>query len=319
MPDHSELDELVEMDELVRAANPATGHAPVAIPRFTLPSPAGGGPGRYRGMLSVSASAIAVVAVTVLAVAVGNATIGGGQTGHQQPAGDQERPAVPTAPATGTGTAPPSPGPTGDHTAHSGPQYDRARALLLTLQASLPTGYTTPPLALANRWPVSTEAPITAFVTGPGPTGLPLKSASALPAASFEATFGETTPGRWDFDAMTDASRGGRTGTFTVAVYHGVAAGEPCAFAMRYTAQLTGCQVVTTRGADVAVITEHDQGGRNWRQVVQWVFYRNSSGAVIVLGQSKVGSDPAKQLGLTSPIFTTDQLATLATDPRFAL
>ena len=81
------------------------------------------------------------------------------------------------------------------------------------------------------------------------------------------------------------------------------------------TAYLKGnCSVVDVDGKKVGVVTTNAQ--RDGYD--QWAFYRYGDGTLVVVAQAKK-SDNLKLSPLPQPMFTTQQLAELATSPNFKL
>ncbi|HZB51521.1 MAG TPA: hypothetical protein VE547_20705, partial [Mycobacteriales bacterium] len=320
------------LDQLIRAADPAAGRpapavddSPLALAAVrggltppahlarpdpddaapgTVPvgdagtggSPVGWGPDpagrRAGGWVPVAASVVAVVAVVGLAAAVS----GAGPLGSGGPAGSART----TAPGPGGGAEPGG----GDHTASSGPDYERAERLLAALQDAVPAGYTVP-------------AGGTGHPGGPGPTVGP--DGSAMPAAYFQAVREEGPyEGYQGYEYLADTivSEGPRVGSLAVRVWKGVPdwSADPCVVVNRiYWSTGARCEAVQTAGGSTVAVVDGEAGppGGTDRRETQWAGLRRPDGTVVLVSQGW-GVLNERIPGLSRPVFDRAALAALA-------
>ena len=316
-----------DLDLLLRGADPAAGRqappvdtGPLALAAvragLSRPAPAGtsgpvvrpADPGRR--WLPVAASVAAVVAVVGLVAVVAEVgpDLGGGQTGSA---------GLTTAPGGGGGAKPGQ----GEHTASSGPEYDRAKRLLGTLQDSVPAGFTVPDGGAGQ--PGGTDPTSGPGMTMPtiGPDG------SGMPAAYFQAVRDEGPyQGYQGYEYLADTivSKGPQVGSLAVRVWVGVPewSADPCVVVERIYWNDGSCRVVTTAGGERVAVVDADAaaptpGSGPDRREEQWAGYRRADGPVVLVAQGP-GVLNDRIPALDRPVFTAEQLAMLATDERFA-
>ena len=192
-----------------------------------------------------------------------------------------------------------------DHTAYSGPEHDRALRLLQTLNSVVPAGYRLPPPP-----------------GGPEPTSTATPPPSEFQAVHEEGPFEGWTG--WYYDASTDVTRDGRTGTVGVKVWTKIPAwgSNPCTLLDRLYWVHGDCTVRNVGGKRVAISQRTEQGasptvgGFDYRADT-WAAHRTPDGTVVMILQARHGFLPDTP-ALVSPVFSTSQLAALAVDPRFA-
>lgn len=313
-----------DLDRLLRAADPAAGQqappvqdGPLALAALRAgltdgsgrPSPvvrAGRQP-PSRGWVPVVASVVAVVAVVGLAATVSQSGFG---SGGLQPGSA----GLTTAPA-GGGAEPGG----GQHTAASGPDYERAKRLLAALQDSVPAGYTVPDGGTGH--PGGTGPTSGPGMTMPtiGPDG------SGMPAAYFQAVRDEGPyEGYQGYEYLADSivSKGPQVGSLAVRVWRGVPdwSPDPCVVLKRiYWNTGPSCQVLTAGGARVAVVdadTAAPGASGTDRREEQWAGYRRADGTVVLVSQGP-GVLNERIPALDEPVFTAPELARLATDESF--
>ena len=254
-----------------------------------------------RAALAGAASAVAVVAIAVTAVVL---------PGRE---GDAVSPGVgppATSSATDSPTTTGTPSTTGagsedtetswpngqtDRTASSGPRYDRGVSLDELVEEIVPEGYATPTDLTASEGFALRyhQAQFRDYVNG-DPNGDQV----------------------WEYYASLPVTKDGGAGTVFVMVVtpgDGGLSGEGCAFADVLWDEASACEDVTVGDGTVGLAT-----GAEGSAFSQWAGYRHADGTVVYVAQALVdnrsGLTPLAQLP-----FTQDQLATLATDPRFHL
>jgi hypothetical protein len=280
-----------------RAVGPAGAPGPAGA--------AGRGPGAGRRWLPVAASVAAVVAVVGLAAVVAGT-----------------RPDVGGRPAGSAGlSTPPAPGaaPGEAHTASAGPEYERSKRLLATLQAAVPDGYTVPD---GGTGPGEASGP----TSGPGTTQPTIgPDGSGMPAAYFQAVRDEGPyEGYQGYEYLADTivSKGRQVGSLAARVWVGIPAWstDPCVILDRVYWNDGSCRVVTGPGGERVGVVDADPGSAasgGDRRETQWAGYRRADGTVVLLSQGP-GVLNDRIPTLDRPVFTAGQLAALATDRRFA-
>jgi hypothetical protein len=246
-----------------------------------------------------AASAVAVAAIAVTAV-----VIPGREGDAVNPGGN---PPVPTSTSTSTGpsvtstgggpsdTKTPWPNGQTDRTAYSGPRFDQGLSLEQQVEDIVPDGYDTPPDLTA-------------------PEGFELRSSQA----QFREYVNGDPNGQqvWEYYADIPVAKDGGTGrVFAMVVTPGdsTLTGEGCAFADVLWDKAAGCEEVTVSGNTVGLAT-----GGDGSAFTRWAGYRHADGTVVYVAQALV--DPRSGLTPLAELpFTDEQLAVLATDPRFHL
>jgi hypothetical protein len=197
---------------------------------------------------------------------------------------------------TGAGPSSSSSWPDGqtDRTARNGPQADRANRLLEELMGVVPAGYDAPRLKYQN----------------------PLGSGGDMQRTQAQiASDGGQVPEVWEYTAETPVRKDGKVGWLLVesSTPNAALPTEPCALARTFWGMGGECQVRDVKGLKVGVV-QRNASGRD--QFDQWATYRSHDGQIVTIAQDD------KYLGggypqLDVPVFTEQQLAELATDPRF--
>lgn len=173
-----------------------------------------------------------------------------------------------------------------DRTAKNGPQADKANKLLEELKGVVPAGYDAPQLG-----------------------------------GDMQRTQGQVAsdkgqvPEVWEYMAQTPVRKDGKVGWLLVesSTPNPAMPTEPCALAKTFWGMGGPCQVVDVKGLKVGVV-QSNPSGRD--QFDKWAAYRAQDGQIVTIAQDD------KYLGggypeLDAPVFTEQQLAELATDPRF--
>ncbi len=181
-----------------------------------------------------------------------------------------------------------------DRTAKNGPQADRASKLLEELKGVVPAGYDAPQLKY--------QVP-------------------AYSGGDMQRTQGQVrsdkgeVPEVWEYMAETPVRKDGKVGWLLVqsSTPDPRLPTEPCALAQSFWGMGGECQVLDVKGLKVGVV-QSNTSGRD--QFDKWAAYRANDGQVVIIAQDD------KYLGggypeLDVPVFTEQQLAELATDPRF--
>jgi hypothetical protein len=251
---------------------------------------------RRRAMMAGLGSAGAVAAVIVGVAVIAPGATGSGSGGVGVGAQVTSTPAAPsptdeTASATesdGKSTVNRPPGMT-DDTARSGPEFDRGQALANEVDAVLPSGYAAP-----------------ADLKGEGSDG-PLKYSQATLAGKSNGVQG------WRYMAITPVTKGTGVGELVVEVATPTDKTNNVAMCdlPPFWGETGDCTEVTVGGKKVAVVADTERFG-------QWAAYRHDDGTVVYIAQA-VEWDGAGLPPLAGPVFTTEQLAALAADPRFNL
>ncbi|WP_433161865.1 hypothetical protein [Kribbella sp. CA-247076] len=176
-----------------------------------------------------------------------------------------------------------------DRTATAGPRADRAAALMKDLSSSVPAGFSTPDLK--------------------DPDGSPLRYAQA----QYASNDGEQD--YWEYAANIPVEKDGKVGRLAVnsTTPSGKAATDPCELAKGSRTSPGTCAVVDVDGKKVGVVTAKGSGGYD-----QWATYRHDDGTVVWLAQARK-HDRRQSPPLAQPIFTSIQLAELATSATFKL
>ncbi|MFD5830114.1 hypothetical protein [Lentzea sp. NPDC060358] len=228
----------------------------------------------------------AAVAVLVAGLGVGSAVALNPQLGRQLVAG-----AGNVLPSSVWG--PEWPAGQTDRTAANGPQADRAAKLLEELKGAVPAGYDAPQLRYRD----------------PAYTG------------DMQRTQGQVTSNRgespevWEYMAQTPVRKNGRVGRLLaeVSTPDPSAPADPCALAKSFWGMGGQCRVYDVGGLQVGVV-QNNPSGRD--QFDRWASYRAKDGSTVTIAQDDAyegGGYPV----LEEPVFTEQQLAELATDPRF--
>ena len=179
-----------------------------------------------------------------------------------------------------------------DRTARNGPQADRAQKLLDELKGVVPPGYEAPQLKT--------------------PEGSDMQRTQAQ-----VSTDRGQTPEVWEYMAETPMRKDGKVGWLLaeVSTPNPALPDEPCELAKKFwgMGDAGDCQVLAVNGLRVGVV-RHDTRERD--QFDKWATYRAQDGTVVTIAQDDKyfrGGYPE----LDVPVFTEQQLAELATDPRF--
>jgi hypothetical protein len=322
------------LDRLVRAADPVAGRPAPAVDdsphalatiRAGLTRPAGrdgvvrsaGRPEqRARGWVAVAASVAAVVAVVGLAATALDS--GPGASG-QPGSGPQPSAGLTTAPSGGDT----EPGQR-EHTASAGPEDERGRQLLATLQGFVPDGYTVPDAGTGHpdRTGPTSGPGVTMPTIGPDGTGMPATYYEVFrDRVLYQGFQGD------GYTADTIVSRGRQVGSLQAQVWVEIPAWstDPCVLVDRVYGNGISCRVLTTAGGRrVAVFNRPrvpvpgqgtDDPGLDPRNT-QSAAYRHADGTMVVVAQGP-GVLNRRIPRLDRPVFTAQQLATLATAESF--
>ncbi|MET9627381.1 hypothetical protein ABZX92_07945 [Lentzea sp. NPDC006480] len=177
-----------------------------------------------------------------------------------------------------------------DRTATSGPQADRAQKLLEELKGVVPPGYEAVQLKSAGGRDMQTTQGQVASDRG-------------------------ETPEVWEYTAQTPMRKDGKVGWLLaeVSTPNPALPDEPCELAKTFWGMGGECQVLDVGGLRVGVV-RHNTSDRD--QFDKWATYRALDGTVVTIAQDdKYNGGEYPELDV--PVFTEQQLAGLATDPRF--
>ncbi|GAA1715819.1 hypothetical protein GCM10009745_75320 [Kribbella yunnanensis] len=229
------------------------------------------------------------LAVIPLVAAIGGgpalvANLGGGGSGGDLVAGGPTATAAPTTRKSGD----PWPEGQSDRTATAGPRMTRVTKLMDDLSSSVPAGFTTPDLK--------------------APEGHRLRYAQA----QYASNDGEQD--YWEYAATIPVERDGKVGKLLLnsTTPDGKPATDPCKLAKGFWGGTGTCAIVDVDGKKVGVVTTKGQG-----EFDQWATYRYDDGTVVMLAQAKKYEGQPKPLA--QPIFTSRQLAELATAAKFKI
>lgn len=178
-----------------------------------------------------------------------------------------------------------------DRTATNGPQADRANKLLEELKGVVPPGYDAPQL----KYPDS---------------GSDMQRTQGQVASDKG-----TVPEVWEYMAQTPVRKDGKVGWLLVEVStpNPRMPTEPCAVAKTFWGMGGECQVVDVKGLRVGVVQRNTSDRDSFDK---WAAYRANDGQIVFVAQDdKYGGSGQPELDV--PVFTEQQLAELATDPRF--
>jgi hypothetical protein len=181
-----------------------------------------------------------------------------------------------------------------DRTATNGPQADRANKLLGELKAVLPAGYEAPQLKYND----------------PSYQNMDMQRTQSQ-VLSNQGDSREV----WQYWATTPVRKDGKVGWLNVEVStpDSKLPTDPCALARNFWGMGGPCKVYDVKGAKVGVV-QSNPSGRD--QFDKWATYLAPDGQVVTIAEDD------KYLGggypeLAGQVFTEQQLAELATDPRF--
>lgn len=181
-----------------------------------------------------------------------------------------------------------------DRTATNGPQSDRAKKLLGELTAVLPAGYEAPRLKYND----------------PSYQNMDMQRTQAQVASN-----PGDSPEVWQYWATTPVRKDGKVGWLNVEVStpNPKLPTDPCALARTFWGMGGPCQVYDVKGAKVGVV-QSNPSGRD--QFDKWATYMAPDGQVVTIAEDDkyVGGGYPE---LAGQVFTEQQLAELATDPRF--
>ncbi|RAS61313.1 hypothetical protein C8D87_110262 [Lentzea atacamensis] len=183
-----------------------------------------------------------------------------------------------------------------DRTATKGPQADRANKLLEELKGVVPAGYDAPQLKYQD----------------PSYAGGDMQRTQGQVASDR----GEV-PEVWEYMAQTPVRKDGKVGWLLAesSTPDPELPTDPCALARAFWGMGGPCRVVDVKGLKVGVV-QSNPSGRD--QFDKWATYRAQDGQVVTIAQDDkyLGGDYPE---LDGPLFTEEQLAELATDPRFRM
>jgi hypothetical protein len=186
------------------------------------------------------------------------------------------------------------PGGQSDRTATSGPRANQAQKLLDEVKGVVPAGYDAPPLKYQD----------------PAYGGHDMQKNQG----QVESDPGQT-PEVWKYTAQTPVRKDGKVGRLLVesSTPNPKMPADPCELARKFWSMGGPCKVYDVKGLKVGVV-QSNPSGRD--QFDKWATYRAKDGQIVTIAQDD------KYLGggypeLDAPLFTEQQLAELATDPRF--
>jgi hypothetical protein len=124
-------------------------------------------------------------------------------------------------------------------------------------------------------------------------------------------------PEVWEYMAQTPVRQGDKVGWLLVesSTPNPKMPTEPCALAKSFWGMGGPCVVVDVKGLKVGVV-QSNPSGRD--QFDKWATYRSNDGQIVTIAQDDHYPGSGRP-ALTGPIFTEQQLAELATDPRFRM
>jgi hypothetical protein len=261
-----------------------------------------------------------VVAVVGLAATVVDSGPGAG--GRQPGSGPQPSAGLTTPPSGGGDVKPGQ----REHTASAGPEYERAKRLLATLQGVVPDGYAVPDGGAGHPGGTDPTSGPSRILPTIGPDG------SGMPAAYYQAVRDEGPyEGYQGYEYMADTivSRGLQVGSLAARVWVGVPSWstDPCVLVDRVYWNDGSCRVLTAAGGERVAVVDGPGGpvpgagdpagdpGLDPRET-QWAAYRHPDGTMVLVAQGP-GVLNAHIPRLDRLVFTPQQLATLATDARF--
>ncbi|HUQ58125.1 hypothetical protein [Lentzea sp.] len=180
-----------------------------------------------------------------------------------------------------------------DRTATNGPQADRAAKLLDELKSVVPAGYEAPQLPYQD----------------PSYVGNMQRAQGQVSSDRGQ------TPEVWQYLAQTPVRKDGGVGWLLVQVStpDPELPQDPCELAEDFWHMGGPCRIHDVKGLRVGVV-QSNPSGRG--QFDKWASYRAQDGSTVTIAQDDAyagGGYPA----LGGPVFTEQQLAELATDPRF--
>lgn len=249
---------------------------------------------RKRRTATITAAAAATLVVGIGAGPALVAHYTGGRPADQLVAGGTgttEPVSTPVSTVTPTTRKSGDPWPEGqtDRTASAGPRVDRALTLMNDLSSSVPTGFSTPNLNY--------------------PDGRPMRWAQA----QYASDDGEQD--YWEYLAVIPVQKGDGVGRLLVrsTTPDGRPATTPCKLAQQFRGGTGTCTVIDVGGRKVGVLTIDGGGSYD-----QWAAYRHDDGTVVYLAQAERSDDEGRS-PLTQPVFTSRQLAELATSTKFKI
>jgi hypothetical protein len=182
-----------------------------------------------------------------------------------------------------------------DRTATNGPQADRANKLLTELKAVLPAGY---------------EAPQLKFQAPEYQNGDMQRTQSQISSNRGDS------PEVWVYWATTPVRKDGKVGWLNVEVStpDTKLPKDPCGLAKNFWGMGGPCKVYDVKGGGKVGVVQSNPSGRD--QFDKWAAYLAPNGQVVTIAEDDKylgGEYPA----LAGQVFTEQQLADLAADPRF--
>ncbi|NGY57305.1 hypothetical protein G7043_00010 [Lentzea sp. NEAU-D13] len=187
-----------------------------------------------------------------------------------------------------------------DRTAHNGPQADRAQKVLDELKGIVPAGYDAPQL----RYEDSRDPD--------DPKGY---------SGDMQRTQGQVSSNKgdevevWEYMAQTPVRKDGKVGWLLaeVSTPNPRLPDDPCALAKSFWGMGGECKVYDVKGLKVGVV-QNNPSGRD--QFDKWASYKAQDGSTVTIAQDDKYAGTGYP-ALDGPVFTEQQLAELATDPRF--
>ncbi|SDC92347.1 hypothetical protein [Actinokineospora iranica] len=175
-----------------------------------------------------------------------------------------------------------------DRTATSGPQADKSAALLDVLAAAIPAGMTAP----VDLKPVTDE------LHGP--------------LRNHQSQVSDNEGKVWEYQAMLPVGVNGKWGKLLIEVHPGGSPLEDCELTKSFWGMGGKCGPVVVNGTTVGVVTQPARESG----LDQWTAYKHPDGTVVFLAQAASYAYTGLP-GLDALPLTVDQLAALATDPKF--